>query len=46
MHRSKTRLSMTGKMTAGGANFAGALIAIGISAFLVLSGVALVLAAL
>jgi len=45
MHSSKTRLSMKGKMTAGGANVAGILISLGITAFLVLSGVALVLAA-
>ncbi len=36
---------MTGKMTSGGANFAGCLIAIGVAAFLILSGVALILAA-
>lgn len=45
MHSSKTRFSMTGKMTAGGANIAGVLIATGIAVFLVLSGAALVIAA-
>lgn len=45
MHSNKTRLSMTGKMTAGGANIAGILISIGVAAFLIMSGAALILAA-
>ena len=45
MQDSKERLSVTGKMTSGGANIAGIMLAIGASMFLILSGVALILAA-
>lgn len=46
MKHSKERLSVTGKMTEGGANLAGVLLAMGASTFLILSGVALILAAM
>lgn len=42
---SKERLSVTGKMTSGAANVAGLMLALGACAFLILSGVALVIAA-
>lgn len=45
MKDSKERLSVTGKMTSGGANVAGVMLAIGASVFLILSGIALVIAA-
>ena len=45
LHRSKERLSVTGKMTPQGANAAGMMLAFGAMIFLVLAGVALILAA-
>lgn len=45
MKNSKERLKVTGQMTSPGANIAGILLAAGAAAFLVLSGMALVLAA-
>lgn len=43
MHRSKERLLVTGKMTAGGATLAGVMLAFGAMTLMILSGVALIL---
>ncbi|CAN7658331.1 hypothetical protein LJR232_004983 [Aquipseudomonas alcaligenes] len=46
MKDSKERLSVTGKMTENGADSAGRMLAFGAMIFMVLSGAALILAAL
>lgn len=46
LKNSKERLSVTGKMTEGGANVAGIMLAFGAAAFMVLGGIAVVLHAI